>query len=327
MNRHNFIIGLLFVMNSLRAIGQTASPYDQNVKEAEQHYQHKDYLKAAKAYSQAFASNKDLGRIDHRYDAARCWALAGNPDSAFYNLERIAKSGYYTRYYMITHDNSLKSLHNDKRWERIVTMVKSNKEKSEPNLNEALAAQLDTIYAEDQTYRKQIDEIEKQYGFQSKEMDAQWKTIAQKDSSNVGKVKVILDKYGWLGRDVVGSQGNATLFLVIQHANQATQEKYLPMMREAVKNGKAQPSSLALLEDRVALKQGKKQIYGSQIAQNPKTGVYYLSPLDDPGNVDKRRAEVQLPPLSEYLKKWGIKWSVEQYYKDLAENNVDQNKR
>jgi hypothetical protein len=67
-----------------------------------------------------------------------------------------------------------------------------------------------------------------------------------------------LDKYGWLGADVVGGQGNSTLFLVIQHSDQATQEKYLPMMREAVKNGKAQGSSLALLEDRAALGQRQK---------------------------------------------------------------------
>lgn len=325
MNRPSLLIA--FLLLQFVAAGQTVNQYDEYVKKAEQYLQSKEFLKAANAYSQAFASNKDLGRIDHRYSAASCWALSGEVDSAFRNLERIAKSGYYTKYYIITHDSSLNSLHIDQRWERIVTMIKSNKEKSEPNLNEALAAQLDTIYSDDQTYRKQIDEIEKQYGFQSKEMEAQWRTIAQKDSSNVGKVKAILDKYGWLDKDVVGSQGNATLFLVIQHANQATQEKYLPMMREAVKNGKAQASSLALLEDRLALKQGKKQIYGSQIAQNPKTRAYYLSPLENPENVDKRRADVQLPPLSEYLKKWGIKWSIEQYHKDLAENNQDQNKR
>lgn len=313
-------------MTGLRTIGQTINPYDENVRKAEQHYQSKEYLKAAKAYSKAFASNKDLGRIDHRYDAARCWALAGEPDSAFHNLERIAKSGY-TKYYIITQDSSLKSLHGNKRWETIVTIIKANKEKSEPNLNEPLAAQLATIHYEDQTYRTQIDEIEKQYGFQSKEMELQWQLIAKKDSSNVRKVKAILDKYGWLGKDVVGAPGNATLFLVIQHADQATQEKYLPMMREAVKNGKAPASSLALLEDRVALKQGKKQIYGSQIAQNPKTGVYYIRPLEDPKNVDKRRAEVQLPPLSEYVERWGIKWSLEQYQKDLAENNHEQDKR
>lgn len=89
------------------------------------------------------------------------------------------------------------------------------------------------------------------------------------------------------------------------------------MMREAVKNGKAQGSNLALLEDRVALGMGKKQIYGSQIGRDETTNLYYVSPLEDPDNVDKRRAEVGLGPLADYVSKWNIKWDVEQYKKDL----------
>ena len=148
-------------------------------------------------------------------------------------------------------------------------------------------------------------------------MNEHWQLINKKDSLNLIEVKAILDKYGWVGPDVVGGQGSVTLFLVIQHADQATQEKYLPMMREAVKNGKAQSGSLALLEDRVALRQGKRQIYGSQIGRDPETQVYYVSPLEDPENVDKRRADVGLPPLAEYVKNWQMKWDPEQYKKDL----------
>lgn len=122
-----------------------------------------------------------------------------------------------------------------------------------------------------------------------------------------------------MGADVVGGQGNSTLFLVIQHADQATQEKYLPMMREAVKNGKAQGSSLALLEDRVALGQGNRQIYGSQIGRDPETQIYFISPLEDPDNVDKRRAEVGLQSLADYASRWQITWDVEQYKKDLPQ--------
>ena len=106
-----------------------------------------------------------------------------------------------------------------------------------------------------------------------------------------------------------------------------TQVQYLPMMREAVKNGKAKGSSLALLVDRVALRQGKRQIYGSQIARDQDSPVYYVSPLEDPDNVDKRRAEVGLGPLSEYVSRWQIKWDVEQYKKDLLKMEEKMNIR
>jgi hypothetical protein len=125
-----------------------------------------------------------------------------------------------------------------------------------------------------------------------------------------------LDEYGWVGPDVVGGEGSQAIFLVIQHADIGIQQKYLPKMREAVKNKKASPGALALLEDRVALRTGKKQIYGSQIGRFP-DGKYYVSPLEDPDNVDKRRAEVGLSPLADYVRNWQISWDVAAYKKDL----------
>jgi uncharacterized protein DUF6624 len=185
-------------------------------------------------------------------------------------------------------------------------------------LNNFLVARLDSMYADDQNYRLQVDSIQKQYGWESSQMQNQWKIINEKDSINLIKEKLILDKYGWLGADIVGTQGNATLFLIIQHADLSTQEKYLPIMTEAVKNGRANASDLALLEDRVAIGQGRKQIYGSQIGRDPDdTRLYYILPLEDPDNVDKRRAKVGLQPIAEYISQWQIKWDIEQYKKDL----------
>jgi hypothetical protein len=287
------------------------------VKKADSLYNAKDFKNSANKYSDAFKANGWKGLSNDRYNAACSWALAAVPDSSFFQLDRIATKANYTNYEHITTDSDLNSLHNDNRWKPLLEKIKQNKEKAEANLNKPLVSILDSIYIEDQKYRQQIDGIEKKYGWESNEMKAHWKIINEKDSINLIKVKSILDKYGWLGADVVGGQGNSTLFLVIQHSDQATREKYLPMMREAVKNGKAQGSSLALLEDRVALGQGKRQIYGSQIGRDPETQIYYVSPLEDPDNVDKRRAEVGLEPLSEYVNNWQMEWDVEQYKKDL----------
>ena len=132
-----------------------------------------------------------------------------------------------------------------------------------------------------------------------------------KDIINANKVDKLIGKYGWLGVDEIGSDGNLTLFLVIQHSTQSTQEKYLPIIKQAVKNKKADPSQLALLEDRLSIKKGGKQVYGSQIGGSK--GNYYLLPLQDPDNVDKRRIEVGLSPLAEYLMLWKLKWDLQEY--------------
>lgn len=104
-----------------------------------------------------------------------------------------------------------------------------------------------------------------------------------------------------------------TLFLVIQHSNLSTQEKYLPMLRDAVKQRKAEGANLALLEDRVAIRRGERQIYGSQVNYDMETHKYYLLPLEDPENVNRRRNSVGLGQLEDYLSRWGIKWSAESY--------------
>jgi hypothetical protein len=304
---------------------QIPQKYFDLIKKADSLYQAKDYKNSALTYSSAFKANGWKAMSDDRYNAACSWALSNVPDSAFFNLFRIAKMMNYINYNHISTDTDLQSLYSDKRWDELLKIVKQNKEKAEANMNKPLMQKLDSIYTDDQKYRKQIGETETKYGRESKEIKELWSVIREKDSVNLIQVKVILDKYGWLGPDVIGPQGNNTLFLVIQHADQATQEKYLPMMREAVKKGNAQGSALALLEDRVALRQGKKQIYGSQIGRD-ETGAYYVSPLEDPDNVDKRRASVNLPPLADYTIKWNIKWDVEQYKKDLPKLEEKQKK-
>lgn len=296
--------------------GQNAA-YDAFVIKADSLYSVKDYKNAALTYSEAFKTLGWKGKSDDRYNAACSWALAGVADSAFFQLERIATKSNYTNYAHISSDSDLNTLHSDKRWAELLSLIKSNKEKAEANLDKPLVAQLDSIYNEDQQYRQQIDEVGKKFGWESDEMKKHLRTIVEKDSVNLIKIKTILDTRGWLGADIVGEQGNSTLFLVIQHSDIATQEKYLPMMRNAVKENRARASSLALLEDRVALRQGKMQIYGSQIGRDPQTQLYYVSPLEDPDNVDKRRAEVGLRPLAEYIQNWQMNWDVEQYKKDL----------
>jgi hypothetical protein len=186
-----------------------------------------------------------------------------------------------------------------------------------PRVNSTLAAQLDTILKADQEKRLLIETVEKKYGFNSKEMDALWQQIQFQDSLNLSQVERIINQYGWLGPEEVGENGSTAIFLVIQHADLSVQEKYLPLMRKAVSEKKALPKRLALLEDRVAIRQGRKQRYGSQLAQNPETGIYYVSSLEDPDNVDKRRASVGLDSMAQNLKRFNMTWDVEQYKKDL----------
>ena len=163
---------------------------------------------------------------------------------------------------------------------------------------------LNNIFEDDQKNRLKIDKIESEYGRNSNELNNLWDTIQIIDSINQIKVIKILDEFGWLGKDDVGWKANIALFLVIQHSELEIQKKYLPLLHEAVKEGKAEPGNLAYLEDRIAVQQNKKQIYGSQLEYDTLTGKYHALPIEDPENVDKRRKKMGLLSLEEYISKF-----------------------
>jgi len=177
--------------------------------------------------------------------------------------------------------------------------------------------QLDSIDEVDQRYRAQLETVAARHGGDSPQMKMLWDSIRYTDSLNMVYVSHIIDTYGWLGPDEIGSDANRTLFMVVQHSTTPEQQKYLPIMREAVKAGKAKGSSLALLEDRVALREGRAQLYGSQLSWNTITNEYYVQPIEDPDHVDERRAALGLPPMATYiLDCCNLVWDVEAFKRD-----------
>ncbi|MBL7938645.1 MAG: hypothetical protein JNL43_04720 [Flavobacteriales bacterium] len=307
----------LGVLLSTSTKAQDEARYADLVKHAYVLYEQKDFKGSAETYSKAFEALGWKGTSNDRYNAACSWALAGIVDSAYFHLFRIAERMNYANIRHLQSDTDLNTLHTDARWPSLCKLVQANKDKMEVNLDRPLSRQLDSILDLDQRYREQIDGVEQAHGRQSKEMMELWHTMAATDSTNLIFVSKVLDQRGWLGPDIVGESGNSALFLVVQHADLATQEKYLPMMRDAVRKGNAKGSSLALLEDRVLMRNGKRQLYGSQIGRDPETGVHYLVPLEDPDHVDERRASVGLGTLAEYLAYWDMTWDAEAYKREL----------
>lgn len=124
------------------------------------------------------------------------------------------------------------------------------------------------------------------------------------DGRNLVRMKAIVKKYGWLGPETVGVDGTAAAFLLVQHAEHAFQKRMLPRLRNAFRAGKLAGPDYALLLDRVLVGEGKPQIYGTQakLFDQWKGKEPVLYPIEDEHNVDKRRAEVGLGPLAEYVK-------------------------
>jgi hypothetical protein len=177
-------------------------------------------------------------------------------------------------------------------------------------LMDTLRAQLEIVFRADQQYRQPLEAMEKKYGWKSRQVDSLYKGMEIQDSIDLGIVTHILDTYGWIGTDSIGPSGSSTLWTVIQHSDLDVQQKYLPMMRTAVKQGRAHANELAYLEDRVALEEGRKQTYGTQFQINKKTHKYTVAPIEDEANVNRRRAAIGLEPLEDYAREAGIVYKL-----------------
>ena len=189
----------------------------------------------------------------------------------------------------------------------------------ESTFDPALAATLDSIMELDQELRSESMETREQFGPLSAEYRSLWIKINAQDSVNQLRVGGILNERGWLSVEEVGENGNDALFLVVQHSDLPFQQRYLPMLRDAVKQGKASAEHLAYLEDRVAIDQGFPQTYGTQMGVDNATGLYFLRPVVDPDHLDERRKSVGMIPIADYVSIFGITWDLAAYKQDLPQ--------
>jgi hypothetical protein len=308
---------LLIVFFSATLFTFSQSNYKQLIAEGDRLYNSKEFVKAKEVYILAF--QQEMKDKTDLYKAACASALAGDRENAFKLLNLSIENGFVNLSHLKS-DTDLVTLHSRAEWDQLLAKLQVKLGQNASDYNQEAATILKDVYKTDQGLRTELSAAEKAYGFNSAKTDSLLKLMLYHDSLNTIAVTRILDEYGWLGADQVGDNGNSTLFLVIQHSNLKIQQKYLPMLQKAVREKKANSRFLALLEDRVAMREGKKQLYGSQLLPIPdQPGKYYLSPLIDPDNVDKRRALIGLNPIAEYVKTWDIVWDVERYKKMLPQ--------
>ena len=276
----------------------------------------KNFKESAKLYEQAFKINTKVP-LNDRYNAACINSLSNNLDAAYQHLFVAANELKWHDINHLKNDTDLKNILKDKRWNELISVMQKNKQEIEKHYDKELVVVLDKIYSDDQNTRSQIRSKEEKYGRDSKEMHIFWDNILKKDSINLIKVSKILDTQGWPGKERIGVKGTSTIFLVIQHGNQDVKLKYLPMINKALKNNWLPKKQYAMFYDRLLLEQGKRQIYGTQLAMSKENKKPYILPLDDARNVDKRRAEMGLNTMQENLNRWDLIWDVEAYLKML----------
>jgi len=176
-----------------------------------------------------------------------------------------------------------------------------------------LSAVLDSIWMKEQLPIRKRDSMMDIYGPEHDYLIPITEEIRANHEQNMKQIALILDSYGWPSPEQSGTNGNWTICNVIQHDTPETREKYIPMMRQAVKDGKLEARWLVRTEDRLATDKGELQIYGGQMKYYKETKSFNVWPVYDPINVNKRRAAIGLNTIEEHLKeRFDFEWNLEE---------------
>jgi hypothetical protein len=129
--------------------------------------------------------------------------------------------------------------------------------------------------------------------------------LKEVEKRNADWLKSVVEKHGWPGESLVGLSGENNAWLLVLHADhdRALQKQCIQLLQKFGPAGgirsRLRGQYLAALTDHVLAEEGKKQLYGTRLTE--KDGSLIPLPIEDEANVDKRRKEIGLNSLAEFI--------------------------
>jgi hypothetical protein len=165
-----------------------------------------------------------------------------------------------------------------------------------------LIRKIDTMFKYDQFWRIEYIKVNKKEksAYDAETIQKRWTTT---DSLNEIEAKAIIKKHGYPGYDLVGDISD-NFWAIVQHCDNDMpfQKHVLALMKAQIAKGNASKEKYAYLVDRVLVNKNQKQIYGTQLQRDNKTGKFSPFQLKYPTSVNKLRKEMGLKPLDAYIK-------------------------
>lgn len=186
----------------------------------------------------------------------------------------------------------------------IILLLLSLHSFSQDSLNVELQNRIYNIYKLDQDCRTELrkyhnHELDSNI-YRLSDIEAK---IRETDSLNYFELRSIIETYGFPGFDLVGEDYSNSFWNLIQHQdnNLEFQIEVLEKMKVECEKDNASRLYYAYLIDRVKVNSGENQIYGTQMQLNADSTSYEPKPVVDLENLETRRKEVGLIPISEYI--------------------------
>jgi hypothetical protein len=157
----------------------------------------------------------------------------------------------------------------------------------EPYTNPELRDRLQRLVAEDQAVRKEPFDAAR---------------MAAVDRRTGVAVEEIVKQYGVPPPSAVGPQAIRDLVVLVQHQSADLRRRVLPLLKERVDRGEADPGDYAMMFDRAETDAGRSQRYGMNFVCGPGQPELAPAPIEDAEGLDRRRAEIGLLPMRLYAK-------------------------
>ncbi|MBA82680.1 DUF6624 domain-containing protein [Leeuwenhoekiella sp.] len=124
--------------------------------------------------------------------------------------------------------------------------------------------------------------------------------MAKIHNQNAKALDEIIQTIGYPTVTKVGEEASEAAWMVIQHAIAQPEfmKNCLLLLENAVRENQANPKNLAYLTDRIAVFEGKSQLYGTQFDWD-EDGNLSPNPIDDLAKVNQRRKAIGLNSLEE----------------------------
>lgn len=169
--------------------------------------------------------------------------------------------------------------------------------------NPGLKALIDSLYQVDQQVQQDmVTAIQKGLLFDSLKVleTVEKQTFAR----HIPLLKDIYKRYGYPTAKLVGQESSYHFFTLVQHSDADVnfQSKMLPLIKKQVDKKQASGKEYAFLYDRIHLNRGGEQLYGTQLDYDS-NGNAFPKRLKDSANVNKRRQQLGMEAIEEYLAK------------------------
>ncbi len=120
---------------------------------------------------------------------------------------------------------------------------------------------------------------------------------------NSEQLELFIAKIGWPTEKLVGKDASDAAWLILQHSisRPVFQKKCLLLLLTEAEKGTVNKQQVAFLQDRIDVFEGRLQTYGTQFDWD-EHGKLKPNPINDPINVNERRAAMGLGRLDEAIR-------------------------